>query len=180
MPRARKPTRETRRETSAPPCLRETSKSLTLDRLSHLSPDGRPRMVDVSAKPVVRRRAVAEGRIALAPATVALIRAGAVAKGNVLTTAELAGTMAGKRTGDLIPLCHPLGLDLLAVTADLADDGVVMRAEAVVSARTGIEMEALTAVSVALLTVYDMCKAVDKAMVIGPIRLVEKTKEALP
>jgi cyclic pyranopterin phosphate synthase len=148
--------------------------------LSHLDEAGRPRMVDVGGKAVVHRRAVAEGRIALRSDTVRLIRAARIAKGGVLSTAELAGVQAAKRTGELIPLCHPLPLDCVRVTATLGDDGVQIEAEARCTGRTGVEMEALTAVGVALLTVYDMCKAVDQEMSISGIRLREKTKTPLP
>jgi cyclic pyranopterin phosphate synthase len=146
------------------------------DGLTHLDEAGRAKMVDVGAKPITSRRAVASGVIRMKPATLALIAAGEVAKGDVLAVARVAGIMAAKKTGDLIPLCHPLGLD--SVTVDLAPAGpgtLKITATATVTGRTGIEMEALTAVSVAALTVYDMCKAVDKDMEIGEIRLDEKS-----
>ena len=147
-------------------------------KLTHLDEGGRARMVDVGDKPPSKRTAVAEGRIAMSREAFDLVAAQGVAKGDVLAVAEVAGVMAAKRTGDLIPLCHPLGLDVVQVEARLDDTlpGVQVRATAKVTARTGVEMEALTAVSVALLTVYDMVKAVDRSMVIGEVRLVSKTK----
>jgi cyclic pyranopterin phosphate synthase len=143
---------------------------------SHLDPEGRARMVDVGRKKPQRRLARATGTIALAPATCNLIRANAIAKGNVLTVAQIAGIQAAKRTAELIPLCHPLSLDHVAVTLELAGAGATATSEVACTGRTGVEMEALTAVSVALLTVYDMCKAVDREMRIGPIVLLEKAK----
>ena len=135
-------------------------------------------MVDVSAKPIVLREAVARGEIRLQAATLELIESNAIAKGNVLATARLAGIMAAKKTGELIPLCHPLPITHCEVTFAIpaSRDRVVITASAKIAAQTGVEMEALTAVSVAALTLYDMCKAVDKAMVIGDVRLVRKTK----
>ena len=144
--------------------------------LTHLDARGRARMVDVGAKPIQARRARAEGAIALQAATLAMIREDRIAKGNVLTVAQIAGVQAAKRTAELIPLCHPLALDAIDVELDLTDRSVVARAEVRCTGRTGVEMEALTAVGVALLTVYDMCKAVDRAMRIGDIYLVEKEK----
>ena len=144
--------------------------------LSHLDARGRARMVDVGAKPLQARRARAEGTIALQAATRAMIREDRIAKGNVLTVAQIAAVQAAKRTAELIPLCHPLALDAIDVELDLIEGGVVARAEVRCTGRTGVEMEALTAVSVALLTVYDMCKAVDRTMRIGDIYLVEKEK----
>ena len=145
-------------------------------KLTHLDARGRPRMVDVSDKPGTRRTAVAEGRISMAPATLAAIEEGEVAKGNVLRGAELAGVMAGKRTGELIPLCHIL--PAASIRVEVAPDpdlpGIRARAVARIAGRTGVEMEALTAVSVALLTVYDMAKAVDRGMVIEGVRLLRK------
>jgi cyclic pyranopterin phosphate synthase len=143
---------------------------------SHLDAQGNARMVDVGAKPPQRRRAVAEGWLRCAPETIAKLRANALPKGDVLTVAQIAGIQAAKRTADLIPLCHPLALDVVEVDFTVEDDRILIRAVAGITARTGIEMEALTAVSVAALTLYDMCKAVDKGMVIEGIRLVEKTK----
>ncbi len=145
--------------------------------LTHFDGQGRAVMVDVGAKPVTARRAVAAGRVTMAPATLARIRDGAAAKGDVLGVARLAGIMAAKRTAELIPLCHPLGLDSVTVdfTLDEAASAVEIRAVCAVTGRTGVEMEAMTAVSIAALTIYDMCKAVDRAMTLGAIRLIEKT-----
>jgi len=134
-------------------------------------------MVDVGAKVPQRRTARAEGVIELAAATLDLIRANQVKKGDVLTVAQIAGIQAAKRTGDLIPLCHPLLLDHVQVRLELVEGGVRASSEVSCVGRTGVEMEALTAVSVALLTVYDMCKAVDKSMRIGRIVLREKVKQ---
>jgi cyclic pyranopterin phosphate synthase len=135
-------------------------------------------MVDVSAKPVTRREAVARGEIRLAKSTLKRIQNRAVAKGNVLAAARLAGIQAAKKTGELIPLCHPLPLTHCEVNFKIpkSADRIVITASAKVAAQTGVEMEALTAVSVAALTIYDMCKAVDKAMRITDLRLVSKTK----
>ena len=132
-------------------------------------------MVDVGHKPAVRRRAVARGSVRMAPSTAA--RLGALPKGDALTTAKLAGIMAAKRTSDLIPLCHPLALSHVGVELEVGEDGVEITASAETTAQTGVEMEALTAVAVAALTVYDMAKAVDKGMRIVEVALVEKTKE---
>lgn len=150
-----------------------------MDELTHLDERERAAMVDVSRKTPQLRRARAAGRIHLAPETVALVAANGIRKGNVLAIAEIAGIQAAKRTGELIPLCHPLPLTRVAVRATLEAGGVAVVAEVACVGVTGVEMEALTAVSVALLTVYDMCKAVDKAMVIEKIVLLEKTKEDL-
>ncbi|WP_326524089.1 cyclic pyranopterin monophosphate synthase MoaC [Sphingomonas sp.] len=146
-----------------------------MTRLTHLDDAGAARMVDVGGKPVTQRRAVARGRIAMSAAALAAIRDGAVAKGDVLATARIAGIMAAKRTADLIPLCHPLPLGSVTIDLVLDDSGLTATATATTDAKTGVEMEALTAASVALLTVYDMAKAIDKAMVIHDIRLIEKT-----
>ena len=134
-------------------------------------------MVDVGAKPESARTAVAEGAVRMSPAAFELVAAQAVAKGDVLAVAEVAGTMAAKRTGELIPLCHPLGLDLIQVEARLEPElpGVRVTATAKATGRTGVEMEALTAIAVACLTVYDMVKAVDRGMVIEEVRLLSKT-----
>ena len=145
--------------------------------LSHIDGQGRPRMVDVSDKLVSFRRARASGRIDLQKETLALIAENRIKKGNVLTTAELAGVQAAKQCAGLIPLCHPLLLTKVQVDAHLETDGVTIESDIRCTGQTGVEMEALTAVSVALLTVYDMCKAVDKSMTMGAIRLLEKTKE---
>ena len=145
--------------------------------LSHIDSQGRARMVDVSDKVVSFRRARASGHIHLQEETVALIKENRIKKGDVLTTAELAGVQAAKQTAHLIPLCHPLLLTKVQVDATLGPDGVSIESEVRCTGQTGVEMEALTAVSVALLTVYDMCKAVDKSMSMGQIRLLEKTKK---
>ena len=149
-----------------------------MKQLSHLTRTGEARMVDVSAKPIVFREAVACGEIVLQPATLDLVESNALAKGNVLATARLAGIMAAKRTGELIPLCHPLPITHCEVSFAIpaTRDRVVITASAKIAAQTGVEMEALTAVTVAALTIYDMCKAVDKQMVIRDVRLVKKTK----
>jgi cyclic pyranopterin phosphate synthase len=147
-----------------------------LTDLTHLDEAGRARMVDVGGKPETHRRAVASGEIHLQPATLSRIIAGEVPKGDVLAVARVAGIMAAKKTGDLIPLCHPLGLDSIVVDLSPTNDTTLrITATATVTGRTGVEMEALTAVTMAALTVYDMCKAVDKEMVIGEIRLEEKS-----
>ncbi|GET32449.1 cyclic pyranopterin monophosphate synthase MoaC [Prolixibacter bellariivorans] len=145
-------------------------------KLSHTDEQGRARMVDVSDKPVQRRRAVASGRILLQAETVRLVKENQMKKGDVITVAEIAGIQAAKRTHELIPLCHPLQLSKVKVTCTLTEEGVEAIGEVVCSGQTGVEMEALTAIQVALLTVYDMCKAVDKKMVMQDIRLNEKTK----
>jgi len=146
-------------------------------RLSHVDEQGRARMVDVGPKPQTHRYAAAEGAIRMSRDAFALVKADRIAKGDVLTTAEIAGIQAAKRTAELIPLCHPLGLDRVAVkaTLDAKLPGVRVHAEASVEGKTGVEMETLTACAVALLTVYDMVKAADHAMVIGEIRLLEKS-----
>lgn len=145
-------------------------------KLSHLDEAGRARMVDVGDKPISDRSATAEGRVRMSAEAYALVRDGALAKGDVLAVAEVAGTMAAKRTGELIPLCHPLGLDLVRVEATLDDElpGVRVTATTRVSGRTGVEMEAMTAVAVACLTVYDMVKGTDRAAEIETVRLVMK------
>jgi cyclic pyranopterin phosphate synthase len=144
-----------------------------VDELSHVDEVGGVRMVDVGAKPVERRRAVARSLVRMAPDTVA--RLGDLPKGDALTTAQLAGIMAAKRTSELIPLCHPLALSHVAVEVRVVDEGVEIVASAETTAQTGVEMEALTAASVAALTVYDMAKAVDKQMTFE-VELIEKTK----
>lgn len=147
-------------------------------KLSHLDQAGRARMVDVGDKPVSVRTAVASGAIRMTREAFQEVAAQAVAKGDVLAVSEVAGTLAAKRTAELIPLCHPLGLDLIQVEASLDETlpGVRLRAAVRSVGRTGVEMEALTAVSIALLTVYDMVKAADPAMVIADVHLVEKKK----
>jgi cyclic pyranopterin phosphate synthase len=144
--------------------------------LSHLDSEGRARMVDVGSKPDTERVAVAAGEVRMKPETLALIRAGNMKKGDVLATAQLAGIMAAKRTADLIPLCHPLPLTHVVVNCALKDDlpGIVITAAVRTTGKTGVEMEALTAVSIAALTVYDMAKAAEKTMQITNVRLVEK------
>jgi cyclic pyranopterin phosphate synthase len=144
-------------------------------RLSHVDADGRVRMVDVGAKPVTAREAVARGEITMSAAALRLIRTGRVAKGDPLQTARLAGIMAAKQTSALIPLCHPLALTHVSVDLTPTRRGYRIESRVRTSGQTGVEMEALTAVSVAALTIYDMVKAVDKAMVIGGICLVEKS-----
>ena len=145
-----------------------------MSELSHVAESGEVRMVDVGGKPVSRRRAVASARVRMAPATAQTLRD--LPKGDALVTAQLAGIMAAKRTAELIPLCHPLPLTHVAVDVRVTNDGVEIVSTAETTAQTGVEMEALTAASVAALTVYDMAKAVDKAMVIEDVKLVEKTK----
>jgi cyclic pyranopterin phosphate synthase len=143
--------------------------------LTHLDASGAAHMVDVSAKPDTMREAVAEGMISMAPEVIAAIRAGDIKKGDVLGTARIAGIMAAKQTSNLIPLCHPLPISSVSVDFDYADIGVRVETRVRTSGKTGVEMEALTAASVALLTIYDMAKALDKGMVIGPVRLLAKS-----
>jgi cyclic pyranopterin monophosphate synthase len=145
--------------------------------LSHTDEEGRARMVDIGDKPVQHRTAVAKGFIRLQPETIMLIRENEIKKGDVLTVAEIAGIQAAKETPGLIPLCHPLQLTKINVNCTLTEKGIEVTSVAKCTGQTGVEMEALTAVSVALLTVYDMCKAVDKNMELGGIRLISKTKE---
>ncbi len=149
---------------------------MTVQKLSHLDETGRARMVDVGHKPVTERMAVAKGEVHMRPETLALIQAGALKKGDVLTVAQLAGVMAAKRTAELIPLCHPLPINQVLVTMDLDEHlpGVIITATVRTTAKTGVEMEALTAVSVAALTVFDMAKAAEKTMRIQNLRVVEK------
>jgi cyclic pyranopterin phosphate synthase len=144
-------------------------------RLSHVDAGGRVAMVDTSAKGETTRRAVASGRVLMSGETVASLRAHRTPKGDPLETARIAGIMAAKRTADLVPLCHPLPLAHVDVRAALEDRGVRLEAEVATRAQTGVEMEALTAVAVAALTVYDMCKALDKSMTITDVRLESKT-----
>jgi cyclic pyranopterin phosphate synthase len=145
--------------------------------LSHVDPAGSVRMVDVGAKPSSRRRAVATAKVTTAAETARRLRD--LPKGDALTTAQLAGIMAAKKASDLIPLCHPLPLSNVEVSLAVVDDGVEITAAAETVAQTGVEMEALVAASVAALTIYDMAKAIDREMVVGEVRLVEKTKEEL-
>ena len=144
-------------------------------RLTHLDESGAARMVDVGGKPDSARSATATGRIRMATAALAAVRDGSGPKGDVLAAARVAGIMAAKKTAELIPLCHPLALDAVAVDFAFADDALEVTATASLTGRTGVEMEALTAVSVALLTIYDMAKALEKGMVIEQVRLVKKT-----
>src|SRR5205085_7533457 len=144
-------------------------------KLSHVDARGRVAMVDTSAKPETARRAVASARVLMSVETVAAVRAQRTPKGDPLETARLAGIVAAKRTADLIPLCHPLPLTHIDVRAELRADGIYLESEIATHAQTGVEMEALTAVSVAALTIYDMCKALDKAMTITDVRLERKT-----
>ncbi|MBA4163414.1 MAG: cyclic pyranopterin monophosphate synthase MoaC [Erythrobacter sp.] len=143
-------------------------------RLTHLDESGAAHMVDVGGKAETVRKAVASGVIRMSARALAAIKAGNAPKGDVLGTARVAGIMAAKRTAELIPLCHPLALDAVTVDFEFVEDGVHVTASASLYGRTGVEMEALTATSVALLTIYDMAKALDKGMVIGEIRLIEK------
>src|SRR5216684_4356787 len=150
-----------------------------MKRLTHLDAHGEASMVDVSAKLISHREAVASGEIRLQKATIRLIQSNQIAKGNVLASARLAGIMAAKKTGDLIPLCHPLPITHCEVSFDIpkSRDRIVLTASAKVSAPTGVEMEALVAVSMAALTIYDMCKAVDKQMRMTDVKLISKTKK---
>lgn len=148
-----------------------------MKKLSHVDKRGRARMVDVSAKPVQLREAIARGSIHLKRATLALIAKNQIAKGDVLNTARIAGIQAAKRTAELIPLCHPLNLTHVDVDLHPKPGRIEITATVKIAAQTGVEMEALTAVAVTALTIYDMCKAVDKSMVIGEIKLVSKTKK---
>jgi cyclic pyranopterin monophosphate synthase len=149
------------------------------DSLSHIADDGSARMVDVSAKPVSRRWAAAEATIALQPETVSKIEANQVAKGNVLATARIAAIQAVKRTAELIPLCHSLPVQHAQIEFENRPDGIRIECRVITTAQTGVEMEALTGASIAALTIYDMCKAIDKSMVISDLRLISKTKKTL-
>ncbi len=150
---------------------------MTDPTFSHLDATGSARMVDVGAKPVQRRIARAEGLVQCAPETIAALRAQALPKGDVLTVAKIAGIQAAKRCDALIPLCHSLPLDAVDITFTIEPAAIRIHAETRTSARTGVEMEALTAVSIAALTIYDMCKAVDKSMTISSIHVTEKIKQ---
>ncbi len=143
--------------------------------LTHLDPLGRARMVDVTPKDVTHRRAIARGRVHMTPETASLVARGAISKGDVLSVARVAGIQAAKRTSDLIPLCHPLMIGGVYVNFRIEDDFIEIEAQVETVDRTGVEMEALTACSVAALTIYDMCKSSDRSMVIGDIALWEKT-----
>ena len=146
-----------------------------MSKLTHIDEHGRAKMVDTSDKDVTVRRAVASARVSMSAETIAAIRNNTTPKGDPLETARLAGVMAAKRTSELIPLCHPLPLTHVNVNAEVRDDGVYLESEVSTKAQTGVEMEALTAVSVAALTIYDMCKALDKSMTIADVRLELKT-----
>lgn len=146
-----------------------------MSQLTHLDDEGRARMVDTTEKSATFRRAIASGRVLMSAKTIAAIREHQTPKGDPLETARLAGIIAAKRTAELIPLCHPLPLTHVDVRAELRDDCVYLESEVSTHAQTGVEMEALTAVSVAALTIYDMCKALDKSMTIGAVRLELKT-----
>lgn len=146
-----------------------------MPRLTHLDDSGAAQMVDVGAKPATARTATAQGRIAMSADAIAAIRAGTLKKGDALAVARLAGIMAAKRTSDLIPLCHPLPLTHVSVDLAMDEEGVTATAHCACTGPTGVEMEALTAVSIALLTLYDMAKALDRGMTIGPIALLAKS-----
>lgn len=146
-----------------------------MNKLTHLDSRGQARMVDVGGKAETARSATATGRIRMAPATLAAVRDGSGPKGDVLAAARIAGIMAAKKTGELIPLCHPLALDSVTVDFAFEEEAVAVVARASLTGRTGVEMEALTAASVALLTIYDMAKALEKGMTIEQVRLLEKT-----
>lgn len=146
-----------------------------MKHLSHVDTEGRVRMVDTSGKEITSRRAVASARVLMTPETVSLLKQHRTPKGDPLETARLAGIMAAKRTSELIPLCHPLPLSHIDVRASIENDGVALEAEVATNGQTGVEMEALTAVSVAALTVYDMCKALEKGMTITDVRLELKS-----
>jgi len=149
-------------------------------RLTHIASDGSAKMVDVSGKPLSTRTAIASGVISLGAETIELIQQNGIAKGNVLATARVAGIQAAKKTAELIPLCHTLPLSNVDIEITLADRKAEVKCTARTVAQTGVEMEALTGTCVALLSIYDMCKAVDKKMVISGVKLVEKTKRELP
>jgi cyclic pyranopterin phosphate synthase len=148
------------------------------DKLSHIAEDGSVRMVDVSGKPISKRVATAEAMITLRPETIAKIDSNQVAKGNVLATARIAGIQAVKRTGELIPLCHPLPVQHAQVEFENRQEGIRIVCRVTTAAQTGVEMEALTGASIAALTIYDMCKSIDKVMAISGLRLVSKSKES--
>ena len=150
-----------------------------MKRLTHIGSDGRAQMVDVSAKPLSQRRAIARGKIRLQQETLNLIARNQIAKGNVFATARIAGIQAAKQTAHLIPLCHTLSLSQVTVDIAASKDGAEVKCTAQTVAQTGVEMEALVGVTVALLTIYDMCKAVDKDMIVSDVHLLEKTKNAV-
>jgi cyclic pyranopterin phosphate synthase len=147
-----------------------------MSKLTHVNEQGKANMVEVGQKPMQHRMAIAEGHISLLPETLSMIRENQMKKGDVLTIAEIAGIQAAKRTSELIPLCHPIMLTSVTVRCSLDETGVMVHSEARCKGQTGVEMEALTAVNVALLTIYDMCKAVDKSMQMNSIHLLEKSK----
>jgi len=146
-----------------------------MSKLTHLDAKGAAHMVDISAKSATRREAIAEGRITIAPAALEAIRTATLKKGDALATARIAGIMAAKQTGTLIPLCHPLALDSVSVDCTLEENGVRVTATASLTGKTGVEMEAMVACNIALLTIYDMAKALDKGMVIEAVHLLSKT-----
>ncbi|MBO9517387.1 MAG: cyclic pyranopterin monophosphate synthase MoaC [Porphyrobacter sp.] len=146
-----------------------------MNKLTHLDSQGQARMVDVGGKPETARSATAAGRIRMSGDALSAIRDGSGPKGDVLAAARIAGIMAAKKTGDLIPLCHPLALDAVTVDFTFEGDGIRVTTQASLTGKTGVEMEAMTAASIALLTIYDMAKAIDKGMVIEEVRLLEKT-----
>jgi cyclic pyranopterin monophosphate synthase len=146
-----------------------------MSKLTHIDESGAARMVDVGGKAETARRAVASGRITMSPEALAAIREGNAPKGDVLATARIAGIMAAKRTGELIPLCHPLGLEAVTIDFAFEENAIRVTAAASLTGKTGVEMEAMTAVSIALLTIYDMAKAIDKGMVIEGVRLIAKS-----
>lgn len=150
-----------------------------MSKLSHVNEEGKAKMVDVGDKIPMKREAKAQGFIKLQKSTIDLIKDNLIKKGDVLAIAEIAGIQGGKRTSDLIPLCHPLPISKISVKTNLMEDGVLVESFARVNGQTGIEMEALTAVNISLLTIYDMCKAVDKSMEITGIKLISKTKSEL-
>lgn len=147
-----------------------------MSKLTHVNEQGKANMVEVGQKPMQHRMAIAEGHISLLPETLSMIRENQMKKGDVLTIAEIAGIQAAKRTSELIPLCHPIMLTSVTVRCSLDETGVMVHSEARCMGQTGVEMEALTAINVALLTIYDMCKAVDKSMQMNSIHLLEKSK----
>lgn len=151
-----------------------------MNKFSHINDAGEAAMVDISGKPVLLREALATGTVQLQPFTIELIETNQIAKGNVLATARIAGIMAAKKTGELVPLCHPLPITHCAINFEVpaSKDRIIITASARMAAQTGVEMEALTAVSIAALTIYDMCKAVDKQMVIEEIKLISKSKSS--
>ncbi len=144
---------------------------------SHIDKSGQVTMVDVSEKPIVKRTAIATGSVHCEVQTIDMLKKGLLKKGDPLATARIAGIMGAKKTGELIPLCHPLPIDQVTVDFTIEDDSIHIESKVITTAKTGIEMEALTAVSIAALTIYDMCKAADKTMTIGEITLQSKTKE---